>query len=324
MLPKQVKSQIADANAHFEKVTPVVDPATPVSEDPAPPTPPVVEVTPPEPPAPPVETVSKKEHDRVLQQLRSLQGIHRSIDADRAALRAQVATLSETTRMLSEQVEQFKAVAKPPQPLTSEQLNGADPEFVDMVVARAKDMMAPQLASLNATIAKLTTRNAELEQMVTGVASRTEHVSAKTFLDEIRDLMPDFATVNDDPRFMDWLQQMNPLTGRPYSIDFYEARDTNNAARVVEHFRMYAALQTPPAPPAPTPPAAPPLAQLVAPAPGAPSSPPPAKNTRVWTSREISEFYKDKAAGRYANNPARAAELEADIFKAQSENRIAA
>jgi len=317
MLPKQVKSQIAEANAHFEPTPPGDVPAPQPSVDPAPPAPPVV--------AAPVETVPKKDYDLVQQQLRSLQGIHKSIDTDRAALRAQVATLSETVRTLTEQVEQYRTVAQQPKLITDAEITEYTPELLDIISRKAQEIVGPQLAALNTTITQLSTRNAQLEQALTSVAGDTAKVSAKTFLEEISDLMPTFATVNDDPRFMDWLQLPNPLTGRPYAADFYAARDEKNAPRIVEFFRTFEALTQPPTPPAaPKAPTAPPLEALVTPAQGGTQPATPAPSARIWTQADIAAFYKDKANGRWTSNPQAAMALEADLFKAQGEGRVTA
>lgn len=313
MLPSQVKSQIAEANAHFD-ATPPVD--APASVEPAPPTPPVVVA--------PAETVPKKDHDLVVQQLKSLQGIHRSIDTDRAALRAQVATLSETVRTLTEQVEQFRAVSTAPKLITDAEVTEYTPELLDLISRKAQETFGPQIAHLNTIVARLTERNAQLEQTLTGVASHTERVVTKTFLESISELMPAWNTVNDDPGFMDWLQQPNPLTGKPYAVDFYAARDAKDAPRIVEFFRTYAGMTPPsvaPSPPAVTPPS---LESLVAPATGGNEPAPAAPNKRVWTQKAIAEFYKDKANGRWVNSPQVAQVLEADLFKAQGEGRVTA
>jgi hypothetical protein len=160
---------------------------------------------------------------------------------------------------------------------------------------------------------------------VTNVAGTTERVNTKTFLEEIAELMPEWDSVNNDPRFMDWLQQMNPLTGKPYSVDFYAARDAKDAPRIVNYFRTFgdvAPIAT--APMAPAAPTTPSLESLVVPAPGGSSPAPAAPNVRIWTQKGIAEFYKDKANGRWTSNPQAAQALEADLFKAQGEGRVTA
>lgn len=327
MLPTQVKSQIAEANAHFVPPQSVETPPAPPAEPsvtPAPAAPPVA--------AAPVETVSKAEYARVEQQLRSLQGIHKSIETDRAALRAQVATLSQTVNTLSSQVEQYKAVATAPKLVTDAEVTEYTPELMDVISRKAQEIVAPQLQNLTTTIERLTQRNAQLEQAMAGVATKAEKVETKDFFGDITNLMPEWLVVNDDPRFMDWLQQVNPLTGRPYSTDFYAARDDKDAQRIVTFFRTYADLQhvvpagdprqtTPAAPAAATPP---PLSEMVTPNPGSNPTPQTPANGKMWTQKAIADFYKDKAAGRYAMNPALATSLEADLFKAQGEGRVAA
>jgi hypothetical protein len=326
MLPSQVKSQVAAVASHFASTPrpngeiPGENPVDPTDTVVAPVIPPVVAQT---------DVVPKAELEKVQQQLRSLQGIHKSIDTDRAALRAQVATLKATVDTLTQQVEQFKLASSPVKHLSPEEIEQYTPALLDVVGKKAREEFEPLIATLNATVQNLTNRNAQLEQALSGVVVDTAKVSTRSFLDDIQSLMPDYSKVNDDPRFMDWLQQPSPLTGRPYAVDFYDARDQKDAARIVEFFRMFSSVfpESPPPksqPLAPPPASPPPLSELVAPGAGENVPPGPAPNGRIWTQKAIADFYKDKAAGRYANNPTLASTLEADLFKAQSENRVRA
>lgn len=326
-LPRQVESQVAAANAHFANLA---------SDEPPPPAPPADEPvvsaapTPPAPPVPAEEMVSvpKAKYDRDMQQFRSLQGIHRSIEAEKTALRTQVATLTSTVAALQSQVEQYQAVvtARPPL-ITDSEVREYTPELLDVIKRKGQEEFGPILDQLRQQVTALSQRNAQLEQALSGVNSQVQQVSFSDFLGDVRRMMPEFDAVNQDQRFVDWLKQMNPLTGRAYNVDFWGARDERDAPRIVEYCRMFQQTLTNavPQPPAQLPGQVtpPPMAELAAPAPGVDGAPAPTPVPgKTWTNAQVKQFYADKAAGRYKGREGEAKALEADIFKAAGENRI--
>lgn len=311
VLSKQVRSQIASANKHFETA------AEPAPAPPAAPAPALAAVPPPAPPAPPV-AVLPPNYETDMEHLRTLRGMHKAREAETVALRTKVAELSA-------QIDQFKAAATAPRSITEAEIKEYTPELLDVIARKAQEQVAPMLSGLNTELAQLRQRNAQLETMLSGVASSTDKVQIKSFLDEIAELMPNFVTVNDDPQFMQWLNTIDPLSGEPYRVNFYKARDDKSAQRIVRFFQTYAALHPAASPAAaPAAPAAPPLASMVVPEPGANPSAAPQKATKIWTQAQITAFYKDKSQGRWALTPEVAKALEADLFKAQAEGRVAA
>lgn len=328
-LASQVKSQIDAVNAHYA--------SPPANEDidgaPAP----AASVAPATPPAPPVPkvtmvTIPKLEYDRDMQQFRSLQGIHRSIEAERTTLRAQVDTLTSSVTALQSQVEQYRAIVNDrPRQITDAEVKEYTPELLDVVRRQAKEEFDPILTQLQTQVNALTAKNTQLEQALRGVGTSVERVSMSELVSNIERMMPEFQAVNNDPRFADWLKELNPLTGRQYNIDFLGARDARDAARVVEFCRLYQSLLSPA--PADEPQArapestvvTPPLSELTTPNSGD-NAPAPLALTpgRVWNEGEIKRFYADKSTGKYVGRETLATSLEAEIFKASRENRIRA
>lgn len=141
--------------------------------------------------------------------------------------------------------------------------------------------------------------------------------------------------VNDDPKFMAWLNQADPFAGQPRLQLFSDAAGRCDVDRVARFFTAYLREHTAPtqssAPaPAQTPTAPQPVASrptleaLAAPgrAPGAaPNSGAPGEK-RVWTQPEIARFYDDKTKGRFAGRDDEFRRLELDIFAAMSEGRV--
>lgn len=316
-LPKQVRNQIDEANLAM------ATPAAPVE-------PPVAATAAPEPaPAPAAEpkTVPLEQYARLDQQLKSLQGIHKSIDTDRARLRTEVATLSGTVQDLQHQVEAAKAAppAAAPSALTPEEIVEYTPELLSVIERKAQEALGPAIAAerqraekLADDIQKVSQRNQQLEQLLANVSKQTSDASAEKFVSTIGTLLTDWEAVNNDPAFMDWLNTYNPLTGRQYAVDFYAARDRFDAVAVVEYFKTYRATVAKPrqAPPS--------LDLQISPESGGGANPQPRAKAKIWTQADIASFFRDKAQGKYAKNPQQARAMEADLFAAQTENRIVA
>jgi hypothetical protein len=147
--------------------------------------------------------------------------------------------------------------------------------------------------------------------------------------------------LNDDPQFGAWLHLRDPLSGDIRLNMLRKAYAEFDTQRVFNFFNSFIAEASPapaggqqpgPTPPAPTPGPAPsnriPLTSLAAPGPARPaaSTPPSAPQAkRIWKNSEIASFFRAKSRGDYDKTPELRAEadaLEADIFAAQTENRV--
>ncbi len=148
---------------------------------------------------------------------------------------------------------------------------------------------------------------------------------------------PQWRELNEDPEFLVWLDQVDPFSGKERGELLVAAYKAFDAARVEAFFVGYLkehAAVSPPAPtPTPTPVPAPAvpaqgtqvtLESLVAPGtpkPGAPRTPD-GSEKRIWTRKEISDFYRLANSGKFKGTLQERKAIEADIFTAQTEGRI--
>ena len=222
--------------------------------------------------------------------------------------------------------------AKPEQssePLPLDERFKADAEvYGEDLIAAAQRWSQPLIDKLQRKITELESRVGGVNQAQTQINRTMAHASVESHLDEA---VPNWRAINEAPEFFAWLDAPDPFSGTRRHNMMATAYDQGQGPRVSAFFRAFAQEHTaqpaaPRAASAHTPAQAGagpvPLDTLAAPgrsrqvAPGAPSE------KRIFTKAEITAFYRDKTAGRYAHDPARAAQIEAAIFDASREGRV--
>jgi hypothetical protein len=141
--------------------------------------------------------------------------------------------------------------------------------------------------------------------------------NAMRWLDADPQIGETWRKTNQQPEFIDWLNQPDPFSGQPRMRLIQRAFELGDATTVGNHFKAFAAQKIPerlrtrerlPEEP---------------PAGHHPNTPMPnAQGKRTWTRQQVAQFYRDKAAGRYDGQEAEALRLEQDIPKAAAEGRI--
>jgi hypothetical protein len=162
----------------------------------------------------------------------------------------------------------------------------------------------------------------------------TQH-SVQSQLDMDPELSGRWRQLNDDPRFLQWVSEVDPFSGQPRVVLLRDAYARGDAYRTGAFFKSYLVEHT--APPVPTtaphtgmngrtvqPAGQTRLAQLAAPgraaASGTNGGASPEK--RIWTNREIGAFYRDVQRGLYRGREADQARTEQEIATAASEGRV--
>jgi hypothetical protein len=339
-LPKQVADAAAEADRLIREAT------APAAAEDAPPAPQstdtgvppeyveAIEARPPRPAQIDGEVVSKAEYDALFRQFRTLQGMHKPLLDAREELTQANARLQSDNRDLAARLDELERrlaarTAPAASGLTPEEIAEYQPEFLDVVGRKAREVVGAELneakelaASLQRTVQELAQRNKQLEDTVRGVATESAEQKQQAFYSQLSALVPNLEAWNNDLEFIEWLQSENPLTGRPLKADFDSAVQAWAAERVARYFFAWpgAAKYTNPA--QQQQPARRTLADQATPETRRGEAPPPTSRGegRMWHPSEIKRFYDDKVAGR-AKGP-EAARIEADIFKAQAEGRV--
>lgn len=328
-LPKQVQKQIADANRIEGEIRaaqaleaaaaqPVADAETPPPDNVETPTA-AAEAPAPEPaPVPAPAPQPDAQYETLLQQYRSLQGIHRTMSRNNSELQSQVQTLQASIQEVKAELERVRQQATPA-PADAD-VGEFDPALISIIDRKAREATAP----LNEALAKVTARNAELEQSLASINRDRAESAATAFEDQLSRLVPDINALNYDQNFLAWLSQVDPLDAHKQTLQqrLDEAVRLGDARTAAGFFNTYKSLATAHAAPAPAPAPKPNLAAQAQPTTrSAPDASSVGNVGRKWAQAEIAAFYDNVTRGKYT--PQEKARIEKEIFSAQRDNRIA-
>lgn len=287
-------------------------------------TPPVAATPPADPPAvetPPVDNAAeierlRKELEKSEQRYRTARGMH---DADRARFNEQIVSMQERLRELEER--STATPTPPPQVTAPKDVEEFGQDTIDFVLRTARAVIQAEVPALVEQL--LAARLTPVQSQVAQVAAHVGRTAEQEFFHVVATRVPDWETLNTDPAFIDWLRNVDTLSGVPYQAILSNARENLDATRAAAVFDRYKA-EAGVARPAPAPaPKVDERASLVEPArtaSAAPRSPGGAANKRQWTRTDVGKFYADSRAGKY--DAAQAKQIEAEIFQAQLEGRI--
>jgi hypothetical protein len=258
------------------------------------------------------------------QRWKVLQGMLDRKDEEITNMRTLLAQLSQ------QQTAQAQA-AQPAAPegpvVTDKDRKEFDADLIDLMTRIAGGEVRRALAEFqNSMDGKL----GELRSSVEGVTTVTNRTAQEIFFESLSAAVPNWEQVNVDPAFLNWLQVADPFTGQK-RLDLLTAAYQEMDARRTAAFFVTFAKETGTATAAPTPTATAPAApaagkrsvsSLVTPGKSKATPPAASENGKIWTRAEISKLYDDRM--RNAISSSEFDKLEADLFRAQTEGRIAA
>jgi hypothetical protein len=147
--------------------------------------------------------------------------------------------------------------------------------------------------------------------------------SKREFFDGLDIKAPVWRKLNEDEKFLTWLAELDPASGRSRQDLFDDAVASFDLARVAYFFNTYGsqtgAGQPKPGGDAPKNEDATPPQPPIDPPKGGGDKPPAGK--KMWTGKEVQQFYDDVRRGRYKSDEV--ASIEQDILSAQREGRFA-
>ena len=323
-LPRQLQRQ-ADEVAQIEKD--IADRATPpTAEAPPPETPPQQDgqdnvPPPPPPPQAPVAPPSDWE-----QRYRTLEGKYK----------AEVPRLHNQMKELQTKFEAL--AAKPPEPpkmpetptqkkrlVTDKDAETFGPDLLDLIKRQAQDiadeMVGARESKLMEAMQKLQAENASLMEKVTGVTQTQSQSAQEMYLAKLGQVLPEWEQINTDQRFLNWLGEIDPLSGltrQAYLDNAFQALDVQRTANL---FRAWLSTIAPPTPAQPPAEQRSEVQRQVTPGKSKTTATVPQEdNSRIWTSQGIAKFYDSLRAGRVKRDDA--ARIEKEIDLAVSTGRV--
>lgn len=327
-LPAHVQRQIDEAKTlheqHYGTGEPADAPADP------PPAPLVEQPLEPQSAEKPATSAEDENNPTYAQRWRSLQGVYNATKQRLDESAQRIASLEQFVANMQAQPAvqaQHAQATAPVAAVSPADVTEYGQDMVDFVRRTARGEMA-QLAQALSVLNQRVTQLQGLAPAVQQVAHNQQRSAEEVFFERLSAQVPDWARINDDPRFHEWLLTPDSMTGITRQTYLADAQSGFDLPRVVSIFTAFRAnAGAPPATSASSPPQQTPkdrLAKQVAPGRASAMTPPPASKTAKQYSRaEISKFYQDRLRGAYKGREADAEAFERDIFLAQSEGRIA-
>jgi hypothetical protein len=242
---------------------------------------------------------------------------------------ARMAGMIETMRADNERLLQLARQAPAPAP----QGRPEDQFDLTSVTAKEREEFGEELVQLMARIAKANS-GAEVRALqaevnrLKGSVQTTVAIGAETRMEKVWQQLDawntDWRVINNSQQFVDWLQNIDIMSGRPRQEGLTAAFDSGNGTRVVGIFKRFVEEDSSFKPTAaPTPPQAP-VDQATLVAPSAPrgdgGGAPNGSSGKIWSEQEIDDFYSRVQRGRIT--PEEKASLEKEIMAAVSTGRV--
>ena len=265
---------------------------------------------------------------RLTSDLRDSQNTVRSLEDKLRKLEMTVATMQE--------VNSPKAEEKAENLITQDEIDQFGPDLIDLVNRVAKQAVAPYVDQKFGEVSKT------VKQVGESVASTQESMAKserQKLFDRLDSAVKGWREINRDQAFVGWLGEIDEFSGEPRGVLLRAAFERNDADRVIKFFKGFQKehavdesddQQTDaPAPSEQKQESQQSLDKLVAPGQpktGTTGAQEGSGKGRIWTRKQISDFYTEKnefiKAHPNRDIPKRLAQLEEDLFAAQRENRI--
>jgi hypothetical protein len=323
-LPKQVEAQLKELEKIEQQIADSqnkpADPAPNPEPAPAEPTPePTPEPTEPKPVDPTPEPTEPVVPEETWQQkYKTLKGMY---DAEVPRLHADLRELKSQVESLRKAAE--AKPAEPVKPATPEKLvTDADVEAFGSDLIEVQRKVAREVAAeFRGELDAMKAENDKLREQLNATGNQ---VSEATFEQRLHRLVPDFEAVNVDPKWVAWLNEVDPLLRGPRLTVAQEAFNRGDAEGIAHYVSLYKATLAPATPAEPAPSKAEEIERQVQPNRSANSTPPSSQKGKVYSDRDIQVMFKRAIELGAKGQPDEARKLEAEIDLAYKEGRVTA
>lgn len=325
-LPKQVQDQLKELEKIEQQLAQSKEPQPPSNteekSDPAPA--PAEQPENPEPVAAEPAPVEKKPEapaeppvaeETWQQKYRTLKGMY---DAEVPRLHAQVKELTSRMEQIQREMQPPKTETKPQQ--AEKLVTDADVEAFGSDLIEVQRKVAREVAQeFRAELETLKSENAELRKQIGETGTKVVEAS---FSQSLHRLVPDFEAINADPRWIDWLNEMDPMLRAPRKVMAQEAFNRGDAEAVAYYIGMFKQSVAPAA--EPTPAKKQELERQVQPNRTSAQTAPVSSKGKTYTSSQIQGMFQKAALLGGQGKHEEARQLEAEIDAAYMEGRVTA
>jgi len=320
-LPDAVKRQSEEAQRMIgertQRNTPPAEPAEPDE--------PPKEPQPTQDPEPKEEEESPKEGDEALKE--RLQAMEQDVSYWRNRFNTLQGKYNAEVPRLNQKVQELQqSLDKGAQPQSSEPGEIFSQEEIEELGPDAAKILATAVdRRVNQLVEQ---RVGPMEQEHRSERERQAVTAEERFFEDLASQAPDWARVNEDPTFDQWLYaNTDRRTGLTFKQLLGEARQNLNAAAAASFFNDFQteqgkAAQTTEPPPEPNP-QRPSRESQVQPD-NSRGTPPPTDQAqgKIWTGEEINEFYRRVREGHFRGKDEDKVATEKDIYAAYREGRV--
>jgi len=233
-LPKQVEQQLREIEDMEKALT--VEPEG--QSEPQEPVEQTAEVQPTEVVEQPSVVEPRPANDEWEQKYRSLKG---HFDQEVPRLHQQNKELVSQLQQLQDQVRALSTAPQQPQVddrlVTDKDEETFGSDLIDVQRRVAKDVMRELVAPMKSELAARDTRIAQLEAMLNKTSG---DVTSMSFEQRLERAVPDFEAINSDPKWINWLDEVDPFTGenrRSYAEYVYTQGNTDAVKRIVDLYK---------------------------------------------------------------------------------------
>lgn len=317
-LPRQVEAQLRELEALEKQLTDAqnpapADPAPTPAEPPQDPQPAPAEPKPVEPTPTPTEPVVAEE--KWEQKYKTLKGMYDAevprLHADLRDLKAQVDNLRKASETKPVEPAKPKAAEKL---VTDADVEAFGSDLIEVQRKVAREVAAEFRGELDAMRAE----NEKLREQLTSTGTQ---VSEASFEQRLYRMVPDFEAVNADPKWIAWLNEVDPLLRAPRSTVAQQAFNRGDAEGVAHYVAMF---KKSVAPVEPTADKTEELERQLQPNRGAASTPPTSQKGKVYTNADIEKMFRKATDLGVKGRVDEAKKLEAEIDAAFMEGRVTA
>jgi hypothetical protein len=317
-LPRQVEAQLRELEALEKQLAEGQNPA-PADPDPQPAEPPQDQQTqqaepkPVEPTPTPTEPVVAEETWQ--QKYKTLKGMYDAevprLHADLRELKGQVDSLRKASE--TKPVEPAKPAA------ATKLVTDADVEAFGQDLIEVQRKVAREVASeFRGELDAMRAENEKLREQLTSTGTQ---VSEASFEQRLYRMVPDFEAVNADPKWIAWLNEVDPLLRAPRSSVAQQAFNRGDAEGVAHYVAMFKQTVAPAEQKADK---TEELERQLQPNRGATSAPPTSQKGKVYTNADIEKMFRKAADLGTKGQTDAAKKLEAEIDAAFMEGRVTA
>lgn len=312
-LPKQVEAQLRELEALEKQLTDAQNPEPKPAEPPQDPQPAPAEPKPVEPTPTPTEPVAVDE--KWEQKYKTLKGMYDAevprLHADLRDLKAQVDSLRKASETKPVEPAKPAAAAKL---VTDADVEAFGSDLIEVQRKVAREVAAEFRGELDAMRAE----NEKLREQLTSTGTQ---VSEASFEQRLYRMVPDFEAVNADPKWIAWLNEVDPLLRAPRSSVAQQAFNGGDAEGVAHYVAMF---KKSVAPVEPTADKTEELERQIQPNRGATSATPTSQKGKVYTNSDIEKMFRKATDLNIKGQSDAAKKLEAEIDAAYMEGRVTA